>query len=133
MRLNHIPASVPSRFSRAIALFAAGLVMLLSLSAVSPELHAWLHEPEQEHTAQTSALPCEHASNNAVPASDSEDAETHQCAVTIFSQGVLSHAVALFTQPCEGILRAVNHRAFEQLALAQPRFLHLPPQAPPAV
>jgi hypothetical protein len=131
MRLNHIPVSLPSRFSRAIASFAAGLVMLLSLSAASPELHAWLHE--QEHTEQTSAHPCEHASNNAVPASDSDNTDTHQCAVTIFSQGVLSHAVALMTQPCEGILRAVNYGAFEQLALARPPFLHLPPQAPPAV
>jgi hypothetical protein len=133
MRLNHIPVSVPARFLRAIASIAAGLVLLLSLSAVSPELHAWLHEHEEEHTAQTSAHPCEHASNSGVPVSDSDDREVHQCAVTIFSQGVLSHAVALVMQPCEGILRAVNFRAFEQLALAQPRFLHLPPQAPPAV
>lgn len=108
--------------------------MLLSVAVVSPEVHAWLHEPEHEsahHACAHQAGPAAHGTAPA-PDSDSHDAEIDRCAVTLFSHGVLSQAVTLLVQPCEGILRAVNHRAFEQLALARPRFLHRPPQAPPA-
>ena len=120
---------MPSRLWRAVASFAAGLVMLLTLSAVSPEFHAWLHGKEKLEKPHT----CAHHTAAHGSSSDSDEGETHQCAVTMFSRGVMHDAVALLTQPCEGILRAVNQRAFERLALAQPRFLHLPPQAPPAV
>jgi hypothetical protein len=113
-----------------MAFLAMGMVMLLSLSAVSPELHEWLHKKESaKHT-------CSHTHTSADSTSHAPDSNgdaSHQCAVTLFSHGVVHHAVALHVQPSEGILRAVNLRAFERLALAQPRFLHLPPQAPPAV
>ncbi|HUR56656.1 MAG TPA: hypothetical protein VM029_03030 [Opitutaceae bacterium] len=128
---------MPSRFARMVASLAAAMVMVLSLSTVSPELHAWLHDKaqpqEQTHVCPHHAAPgaAGHASH--APAPDSDESDTHQCAVTMFSHGVVHHAAALLTQPCEGILRAVNYRAFERLALAQPRYLHLPPQAPPAV
>lgn len=130
MRAAHKPVSLPSRRSRVVAWLAAGLVILLSMSANSPELHAWLHAPSLAQANHT----CGHsrAAADAVPDSGSEEGENHACAVTLFSQGVVHQAVALLTQPCEGILRAVNVRAFERFALAQPRYLHRPPQAPPA-
>jgi hypothetical protein len=128
--------ALPSRLWRGIAVLAAGLVMLLAVSSVSPELHAWLHDEKSPHTGHE----CPHHPSGhqaATPVSDAAgtdgDARQHECAVTLFAHGVVHHAAALLTQPCEGILRAVNYRAFERLALAQPRFLHLPPQAPPAV
>jgi hypothetical protein len=127
---------MPSRLWRAVAALAVGLVMLLTLSAVSPELHTWLHVKETAEKPHACAhhaahAPTGHATH--VPISDSGEGDSHECAVTMFSHGVVYHAGALLSQPCEGILRAANLRAFERLALAQPRFLHLPPQAPPAV
>jgi hypothetical protein len=131
MHRRHPPAPLPTRLWRVMALFAAGLVMLLSFSAVNPELHAWLHEQHADHSDHS----CSHASSatDTVPDSGSEAGENHACAVTLFAHGVVHQVAALLTQPCEGILRAVNFRAFERLALAQPRYLHRPPQAPPAV
>jgi hypothetical protein len=108
--------------------------MLLSLSAVSPQLHAWLHGHVKEHASHTSTQVGKPTTERSAPyISDADDGEAHECAVTMFSHGVVHHAVALSVPPCEGILRAVNFRPFERLALAQPRYLHLPPQAPPAV
>jgi len=114
---------------------AAGIVFLLSLSAVSPALHGWLHATQKEGPAHA----CPHHAARAgaelpsdTPGSERDESE-HGCAVTMFAHGVTHHVGALLAQPCEGILRAANYRAFERLALAQPRYLHLPPQAPPAV
>jgi hypothetical protein len=118
---------------RALALVSACMVMLLSLAAVSPELHDWLHG---WHVGKADACPHHHHPGaTAQHGSDDSDRSdpAHDCAVTLFSHGVVQHAAFAVAQPCEGILRAVNYRAFEQLALAQPRYLHLPPQAPPAV
>jgi len=113
---------------------AAGLVMLLSLSSVSPELHVWLHEKGQESATHVCAHHDAHAASDTPEhAPDSDRSDDHTCAVTMFSHGVVYHVAALVARPGEGILRAVHFRAFERLALAQPRFLHLPPQAPPAV
>lgn len=117
-----------------MAVLASAMVMLLSMTSVSPELHAWLHQKAQPDTAHVCPHHAAHgAASSASHVPDSSDGETHQCAVTMFSHGVVHHMAALLAQPCEGILRAVNFRAFERLALAQPRYLHLPPQAPPAV
>ncbi len=108
------------------------MVMLLSLASVSPGLHAWLHD---RHAPDGAACPHHHhgaKSQHSTHGADQTE-PAHECAVTLFSHGVVHHAALAVAQPCEGILRAVNFRAFEQLALAQPRYLHLPPQAPPAV
>lgn len=132
MRLSRAAASVIPCLRRGVALLSVGLVLLLSVSSVSPELHTWLHvrfEPEAAacaHHAHAKHVPQTHDDG------DRSD-PTHDCAVTLFSHGVVHHSAALLALPCEGILRAVNYRAFERLALAQPRYLHLPPQAPPAV
>jgi len=128
------PATRPSRLWRALAWVVAGLVMLLSLSAVSPDLHSWIHAEEKAHATQDCPVHGAHApSGVASQAPDSEHGDRHECAVTLFSHGVVLHALATVIQPCEGLLRAIHFRAWERLALAQPRFLHLPPQAPPAV
>jgi len=120
---------MPSPLWRVMALLSAGMVMILALSSVSPEIHALLHSQAAVNEPQA----CAHHGHEHSPASGSQEADEHGCAVTMFSHGVVYQVVALFTPPCEGILRAVDFRAFERLALAQPRFLHLPPHAPPAV
>lgn len=125
---------MPSRLWRAVALLGAGLVLLLSLSSASPEIHAWLHEQAQADAAHKCAHHGAAAHNDSsADAPASGHWEDDSCAVTMFSHGVVAQGAALLVLPCEGILRAVDFRAFERLALAQPRFWHLPPQAPPAV
>lgn len=123
----------PGLPGRIVAFLAAGLVLLLSTSAVSPVLHAWLHDAA---AAAANGHTCPHhgkaAPLAALPAAD-DDAPDHECAVTMFSHGVILSAAAPLVTPCEGLLRAVDFPAFERLALAQPRWLHTPPQAPPAV
>ena len=124
-------SSLPTRFRRAVALLSAGTVWLLSLASVSPQLHAWLHEAAQpEHRG------CPHHQHAApdapLPADVDQPASGHECAVTLFSHGVVQHAGTFVVRPCEGVLRAVDFRAAERPALVPPRFLHLPPQAPPA-
>jgi hypothetical protein len=120
---------------RVVAFLAAGLVLLLSTSAVSPVLHAWLHDAAAA-AAHSHAHACPHhgkaAPIAAQPAPDDAAAD-HECAVTLFAHGVVHAAALPFVAPCEGILRAVDFPAVARLALASPRWLHLPPQAPPAV
>lgn len=123
---------LPSRFRRAVALLSAGTVWLLSLAGVSPQLHAWLHAAAQpEHRG------CPHhahaAADQPLAGGVDQHAGEHECAVTLFSRGVIEHAAAMVAAPCERVLRAVDLRAGERPALVRPRFLHLPPQAPPAV
>ena len=131
MSRRHPVAPMPSRLCRALASLAAALVMLLGLSGVSPELHAWLHQQTAERPAHTCAHHGARSATDIAQVASVEDVEVHACAVTMFSQGVVQHAVTISARPCEGVLRAVDFRAFERLALAQPRYLHLPPQAPP--
>lgn len=129
--LKHV---MPSAFSRVVAAFGAWLVMLLTLSSVSPELHAWLHasaKRDLQHTCSHRHAHTHSAGSESIPVSP--DSDNHDCAVTLFAHGVVYHAANCVAQPYEGILRAVNYRAFKRLVLAQPRYLHLPPQAPPAV
>src|SRR5687768_12055923 len=131
MRSGPLPL-MPSRPWRAVAPLAIGLVMLLMLSAVSPALHAWLHPKANPHQ-QTCAHHESHAAAEASHAPDSDRRGEHECAVTMFSQGAVVHGAPQLTLPCERVLRGVNLRALERVAWAEPRFLHLPPQAPPAV
>jgi hypothetical protein len=125
-------AALPPVFWRVVAWMGSALVLLLTFTSVSPELHAWLHDRGQDHVSH-GACTHQHAAKDSIPSSDADARANHECAVTLFAHGVVHHAATLLTLPCEGILRAVDYRAFERLALAQPRFLHLPPQAPPAV
>jgi hypothetical protein len=120
-----------------VAVLAVALVALLSVSSVSPELHAWLHQSNAtndhrvcgHHAVPESASSTEHASHPPGP----DEGETHVCAVTLFGQGVAFFSGALLARPCEGLLDAGNQRAIERLALAQPSHLRPPPQAPPAI
>src|SRR5687768_9320133 len=114
MHLRRPFHTMPSRLWRAVASLAAGLVMLLGFSAVSPDLHAWLHAKEKaptplhncaHHASHTAAgLPVDASSPDSGEGNTQDAQDSHQCAVTMFSHGVLHHAVALVAQPCEGIL-----------------------------
>ncbi|MGH7945526.1 MAG: hypothetical protein ACREF9_11010 [Opitutaceae bacterium] len=99
---------------------------------MSPELHAWLHEQTQDRAAHTCSQHGVRTAAETAHVPGADNAEKHGCAVTMFSQGLVHHAVTVLALPFESILRGVDYRAFERLALAQPRYLHRPPQAPPA-
>lgn len=91
MRSSAASSSLPSRLWRGVALLAAVLVLLLSVSSVSPALHAWLHDLGHDHAEHT----CPHhgaraATSDSAPAPDGED---HQCAVTLFAHGHLLAAL----------------------------------------
>lgn len=135
MRHHRHASPLPSRLMRVAASLVAAMVIVLTLSSASPELHVWLHGAP----GNVGAHHCGHAHHvdspvkAHAPAADSDQTGAHQCAVTLFSHGVVYESAPALTQPCEGILRAIHFRAFERQALAHPRYLHLPPQAPPAV
>lgn len=103
------PASLahsPSRFQRACALLAAGLLLLLTLSAVSPLLHAWLH-------------------------ADADHEPNHQCAVVLFASGVTLAPATALTAP-DLAWREQPPATARVLFLIGTRYLRQPERGPPA-
>ena len=116
---------------QALATLLAGLVILLACSTVSPELHAWLHGTLPAPGKHVCAQHAKQLPSAGDPRLHDVVESEHGCAVTLFARGLVSDGPLPVPAPAAEILRAVNFRAIERLALAQPRFLHLPPQAPP--
>lgn len=94
-----------SRVQRGCALLAVVLLLLLTVSAVSPTLHAWLH-PDGDHEA------------------------SHQCAVGLFASGVtLAPAIAL---PAPDVTwRERPPATARALFLIGTRYLRQPERGPP--
>lgn len=82
----------PSLFLRFVAAGAVGLVVLLSVFAASPSLHAWLHTHTQ---AQAAGHPC--APHDEAPASGGDEL----CAIAQFAHGKsgLAFVPTIFTGP----------------------------------
>lgn len=112
----------PTLLARTTALLAVALVLALSVFAASPELHERLHG----HTAGGVVH------NGASPASGPQDADGDEgCIVTLFAQGVVL-ALALAALAFTGqTLRPADFWVFDRITPADPRYLHLPTQAPP--
>lgn len=107
--------------SRAAALLAVGLVLALSVFAASPELHGRLHG----HDA--GALGGAHGDPGKAGHSEDDDG----CVVTLFSQGLV---LALAVVALAFLGRTPGFEDFDVLDRVvpdTPRYLHLPPQAPP--
>jgi len=105
-------------FHRITAVFGVAFVLLLSVLAVSPELHAWVHGPQE-------AAP--HTGPDHAPVGDAD----HECAVTLFAGGVgLLLAFALYF-----LARVMNRdrRLWPRnwLIVAHPHFWLVPSHAPP--
>jgi hypothetical protein len=96
---------LPTRLSLACALFLTGTVLMLAILAASPDAHHWLHA-EADHA-------------------------DHECAVTLFAQGVTTAAVAVALAVVISRLLGLSRSARVELFLSAPRFLHLPGRAPP--
>lgn len=116
-RLRHL--ADPLR--RALAVLCAGLVMALSLVAVSPELHEWLHSAEQEHT-------CHHHHKQAKPSSEHE----HDCAVVLFASGVDLPVAPVALIPPSVVVEGVSPVTEAEFYLVSPRYLRHPERGPPA-
>ena len=73
----------PSLLTRLTASLGVVLVLVLSMLAASPALHAWLH------TAPPSVTPCGHDHGPAphTPDEDHADADDAGCIVTLFAHG----------------------------------------------
>ena len=114
----------PSPLVRLTASLAVVLVLALSVFAASPELHGFLHD----HASHSQAG--HHAGDTARPGdSDHEDG----CVVTLFAQGLVA-AVGLFALRRTGRTLILSAYALaERVGPPAPAFLHLPPQAPPAL
>lgn len=85
MSSDHTNPAFPARIWRAIAVLAAGMVMLLSASSVSPALHEWLHDLGQDHAGHSCLHHGTHSTEDET--SDVAGRGDHQCAVTLFAQG----------------------------------------------
>jgi hypothetical protein len=110
-----------SALSRATAALAVVLVLALSIFAASPELHERLHGHEP------GALGSAH--RDAGPSRDAQDDDG--CVVTLFAQGLVL-ALAVVALAFTGLtLRFEDSLLLDRIVPDAPRYLHLPPQAPP--
>jgi hypothetical protein len=100
-------------FRRLLALGAAALVLLLTVLAVSPQLHTAFHG----HTDDCAAA----------------NAQDEGCVVTLFAAGVTAaHAPLVVVAPPQTYLRAEFSPHFE-IFVNPPRYLHQPERGPPSV
>ena len=102
---------------RVIAVFGVALVMLLSATAVRPELHAWLHGAED----------VEHAGAGHEPVG----ADGHECAVTLFAQGAGALLVFCLLVLAQLPVCSVACRAADWVVVVRPRYWLAPSHAPP--
>ena len=124
MRLSG--TSSPPR--RVFAAFLAALTLFVAALGFSPALHHVLHAaPVATRTTVTDGA-CDKAHSS--PAADGLD-QSHVCAVTLFSQGVLLNGVAPVLAPVERIF-APAARPAEFIAPAAPTFLFRPARGPPS-
>jgi hypothetical protein len=113
----------PSVLTRAVASFAAILVLVLAVLAASPELHERLHGCGPVSAGET------HHSG-ARPAKGLPD-DDDGCVVTLFAQGVVLPLAILALAFVGRVLRLIEFLADDRFSVVAPRFLLLPSQAPP--
>jgi len=110
--------------TRATALVAALCVLLLTVFAASPELHAGLHA-----AADAGHAGCSHHAETDTPVGDAG----HACAVTLFAHGataLLFFCLLILARPT---VAGLTLRATDAVVVAQPRYRLVPSHAPPAV
>lgn len=103
---------------RATALLAALGVLLLAMFAVSPTLHAGLHEVGHAAGVQ----------DHGAPVGDAE----HSCAVTLFAQGVMALLVFCLLMLGRPLAAGVVARAVDEIIPSLPRYRFVPSHAPPS-
>lgn len=111
-----------SLLNRATALLAAGCVLVLTVLAVSPDLHAGLHA-----AAEAAHADCSHHDAD-VPVGDAG----HTCVVTLFSHGAMALLVFCLLLLARPVVAGLALRASDDLIVAPPRYRLVPSHAPPA-
>ncbi len=111
-----------SLLNRATALLAAVCVLVLTVLAVSPELHAGLHAE-----ADAAHADCAHHDAD-VPVGEAG----HTCVVTLFSHGAMALLVFCLMLLARPAVAGLTLRATEDIVAAQPRYRLVPSHAPPA-
>jgi len=115
-----LPANTrsPSLPHRLLAATVAALVLLLSVLAVSPRLHADLHACGHDH----SHSPAAPAGNP-----DSDDG----CVVTLFGHGITAGSAPVSLAAPAITFAAPNFPRPTELVFSSPRYLYLPGRGPP--
>jgi hypothetical protein len=111
-----------SLLNRVTALLAAGCVLVLTVLAVSPELHAGLHAKVDATHAD-----CAHHDAEA-PVGEAG----HACVVTLFSHGAMALLVFCLLILARPTVAGLTQRASDEIIVAQPRYRLVPSHAPPA-
>jgi hypothetical protein len=120
---------------RVLAVMCAALVFTLSSAAWSPALHAWLHG-ENTDDAHTHAA-CAHAHSDADAHSSSTGDHasaphaTHDCAITLFANGVTLASAFLSLLDHHALAPTTTLLAPDRVTPPSPGHLRPPPQAPP--
>ena len=110
MTAANVPPAAPSPLRRLLAAGAAALVLLLTVLAVSPQLHAGFHA----HDAATAA-----------------DANDDGCVISLFAGGVTAAPAApVFAAPPATFLTAA-YAPRAKIFVSPPRYLHQPERGPP--
>ena len=110
----------PSTLHRVTAVFGVALVLLLSVLAASPELHAWVHGHEDVAQADGPGH---------TPVGDAD----HECAVTLFASGVNLLLFVCLLLLGRGLICSNAFRPGDWLIVARPRYWLVPSHAPPLV
>lgn len=101
--------SLPDRLLRWWAAVCAGLVLLLTLSAVSPSLHGLFH------------------ATDSAPAAENDD-----CAVELFAVSAACPVANLTLAPATVVVADQVGTAGPELFLVRPRYLRQPERGPPS-
>lgn len=110
-----------SLLNRTTALLAAVCVLVLTVLAVSPELHAGLHAK-----AEAAHADCAHHDAD-VPVGEAG----HACVVTLFSHGAMALLVFCLLLLARPTVAGLTLRATDEIIVAQPRYRLVPSHAPP--
>jgi hypothetical protein len=108
---------------RALAVGAAALVMMLTVLAVSPQLHADLHAADPSHAHHQG--PDHSHSHSETPHTD------EGCVVTLFAAGVTAAPapVVVLAPTVRHTPATFSPRA--EVFVSSPRYLHQPERGPP--
>lgn len=115
---------------RVLGAFAAGLILLLTIGAQSPDLHAWLHGEETAHGE--SATPCADHGHEAASSHADDVAADDGCAITLFSNGIVAAVTALTILQHLDSVQVTDSVAHDRVPLTSSVHLRPQPQAPPA-
>jgi hypothetical protein len=101
---------------RASAWVGVFCVLMLTVFAASPKLHAGLHDHEGESAQH--AVPPEHPD--------------HQCAVTLWANGATALLVFCLLMLVRPLAAGVSRRAIDEIVPSLSRYRFVPSHAPPA-